>query len=289
MIIELTDITVSTETYATDFLAKETGLSKSKIKTTMTRGAVWLKSGNRSARLRRAKAKLAPGDRVSIYYSPKVLETVPAQPILVDDQSVFSVWEKPAGLMSGGSRFGDHCSINRVIEQQLDRPTFLVHRLDRYVWGLMVLAHSKSAAAHLSRQFQERKTTKIYHAIVHGKLSDELTIKTPIDNRDASSTVKPISPGADTSLVEVSIETGRKHQIRQHLTSINHPIVGDRQYGSEDYGSEDYGSEDYGSEDMKGIQLAAVELGFESPVNGEWKSYALADNKRPAFHPQEAK
>ncbi|HIE85708.1 MAG: RluA family pseudouridine synthase [bacterium] len=274
MMIELTDLAVSTETYATDFLAQETGLSKSKIKTTMTRGAVWLKSGSSVKRLRRAKAKLVPGDLVSIYYSPKVLEAVPAKAILVDDQSSFSVWEKPVGLMSGGSRFGDHCSINRVVEQQLDRPTFLVHRLDRYVWGLMVLAHSKSAAAHLAGQFQDRKTTKIYHAIVHGKLLEERVINTPVDNKMASSTVKPISLDADTSLIEVRIETGRKHQIRQHLASIDHPVVGDRQYGSQD---------------MKGIQLAAVELGFKSPLSGEWQSYALADNKRPAFRPQEAK
>ena len=85
--------------------------------------------------------------------------------------------------------------------------------------------------------------------------------------------VKPISLDADTSLIEVRIETGRKHQIRQHLASIDHPVVGDRQYGSQD---------------MKGIQLAAVELGFKSPLNGAWQSYALADNKRPAFRPQEA-
>lgn len=273
MMIELTDLAVSTETYAIDFLAQKTGLSKSKIKTTMTRGAVWLKSGSRVKRLRRAKAKLVSGDLVSIYYSPKVLEAVPAKPILVDDQSSFSVWEKPVGLMSGGSRFGDHCSINRVVEQQLDRPTFLVHRLDRYVWGLMVLAHSKSAAAHLSGQFQQRETTKVYHAIVHGKLSEERAINTPVDNKIASSTVKPISLDADTSLIEVRIETGRKHQIRQHLASIDHPVVGDRQYGSQD---------------MKGIQLAAVELGFKSPLNEEWQSYALADNKRPAFSPHEA-
>ena len=273
MIIELTDLAVLTETYATEFLSKETGLSKSKIKTTMTSGAVWLKSGRSRKRLRRAKTKLVPGDKVSIYYSSKVLEAVPAKPILMDDQSVFSVWEKPVGLMSGGSRFGDHCSINRVVEQQLDRPTFLVHRLDRYVWGLMVLAHSKSAAAHLSGQFQDRKTTKIYHAIVHGKLLEEQAITTPVDNKIASSTVKPISLDADTSLIEVRIETGRKHQIRQHLASIDHPVVGDRQYGSQD---------------MKGIQLAAVELGFKSPLNGAWQSYALADNKRPAFRPQEA-
>ena len=274
MIIELTNLAVLTENYATDFLAQETGLSKSKIKKIMNRGAVWLKSGSSRKRLRRAKAKLVPGDLLSIYYSPKVLEAVPAKPILLDDQSIFSVWEKPADLMSGGSRFGDHCSINRVVEQQLDRPTFLVHRLDRYVWGLMVLAHSKSAAVHLSGQFQERKTTKVYHAIVHGQLSEERAINTQVDGKIASSRVKPISLNADTSLIEVRIETGRKHQIRRHLASIAHPVVGDRQYGSQD---------------MKGIQLAAVELGFQSPVNGEWQSYRLADNKRPVFRLQEAK
>ena len=109
---------------------------------------------------------------------------------------------------------------------------------------------------------------------MHGTLEEERAIKTPVDNRDASSIVKPINPGADTSLVEVSIETGRKHQIRKHLASINHPILGDRQYGSDD---------------TQGIQLAAVELGFESPVNGEWKRYALADSKQPGMHRQEAK
>ena len=274
MIIELTNLPVLTETYSTDFLARKTGLSKSKIKNTMSKGAVWLKSGGRHRRLRRAKSKLVPGDLVSIYYSPKILELVPAKPILVDDQSAFSVWEKPVGLMSGGSRFGDHWSINRVVEQQLDRPTFRVHRLDRYVWGLMGLAHSKSAAAHLSGQFQERKTTKVYHAIVHGKLLEELAINMPVNDKIASSTVKPISLDVDTSLIEVRIETGRKHQIRQHLASIDHPVVGDRQYGSED---------------MDGIQLAAVKLGFESPVNGEWQGYTLADNKRPAFRLHEAK
>jgi tRNA pseudouridine32 synthase/23S rRNA pseudouridine746 synthase len=274
MIIELTNLAVLTQTYATDFLAQKTGLSKSKIKTTMTSGAVWLKSGRSRKRLRRAKAKLVPGDMVSIYYSQKVLEAVPAKPILMDDQAAFSVWEKPVGLMCGGSRFGDHCSINRVVEQQLDRPTFLVHRLDRFVWGLMVLAHSKSAAAHLTRQFQERKITKIYHAVVHGELSEEQAINTPVGDKVASSTVKPISIRKDTSLIEVRIETGRKHQIRHHLASIVHPVVGDRQYGSDD---------------MRGIQLAAVELGFKSPVNGAWESYLLADNKRPRFRPQEAK
>ncbi|MDC0068138.1 RluA family pseudouridine synthase [Gammaproteobacteria bacterium] len=274
MRIELTDLAVSTENYATDFLAQETGLSKSKIKTTMNRGAVWLKSGSSFKRLRRAKAKLFPGDLVSIYYSQKVIETVPVKPLLVDDQAVFSVWEKPVGLMSGGSRFGDHCSIHRVVEQQLDKPTFLVHRLDLYVWGLMVLAHSKSAAAQLSRQFQERKTIKTYQAIVHGKLLEARAINTPIDNKTAASTVKPISYDADTSLIEVRIETGRKHQIRQHLASIDHPVVGDRQYGSGD---------------PNGIQLAAVELGFESPRNGQWQSYAMADNKRPVLQSQEAK
>ncbi len=107
MIIELTDLVITHEGNVVDFLAQQSRLSKSKVKTAMTRGAVWINRGGKTNRLRRAKARLTPGDMISLYYSEKVLDTVPPTPTLVDDQGAFSVWEKPAGLMSGGSRFGD--------------------------------------------------------------------------------------------------------------------------------------------------------------------------------------
>ena len=266
---ELTStITPKKDVVAVDFLSQETGLSKSTVKDAMTKGAVWVNREGKQIRLRRAKALLRSGSKVSIYYSPSVLATKPPEPLLREDKMEFSVWSKPIGLSSSGIRYGDHCTINRVVEKIMGRPTFLVHRLDRFVWGLMVLAHSKKAAADLSTQFQNRETRKVYKAVVHGLITDPCTISVPIDDKDAVSHITPITPGSERSLIEVKIETGRKHQIRKHLASIGHPIVGDRQYGQPD---------------EKGIQLASVALGFKN-LDGIAVEYRLPKDLEPSLN-----
>ena len=251
--------------WAVDLLSSETGLSKSTIKEAMIKGAVWIRKSKKMKRLRKAKTLVDSSDKLSIHYSPKVLDEKPITPTLMQDHNVFSVWNKPAGLMSGGSRYGDHCAINRVVERQLDRPTFLVHRLDRFVWGVIVLAHSKMAATELSRQFQSRETEKVYKALVSGQIKEARVIDRPIDGKDARSKVIPISGNDNLSLVEIRIETGRKHQIRRHLSDIGHPIIGDRQYGSAD---------------PNGIQLASVALGFKN-LEGKFVRYILPEELHP--------
>lgn len=233
----------------------------------MTKGAVWSNRSGRTKRLRRAKSVVAPGTEVSIYYSTSILQQEPPRPTLIEDRDSYSVWIKPAGLLSGGSRFGDHCSIDRVVEKILDRPTFLVHRLDRFVWGVMLLAHSKKAAARLSQQFQARETEKVYRAIVQGVISDPVTINEPVDNKDAVSHVTPVDHEDDLSLVEVRIETGRKHQIRKHLAGIGHTIIGDRLHGTTEAGS---------------IQLASTTLGFKN-LEGEAVRYQLPADLEPTL------
>lgn len=268
---------VNTPLEAVGFLAATSGLSKTKVKDAMTKGAVWLQPPKgKQRRLRRATHQLNAGDTIAMYYSTAILETQPSTPTLIEDTRDYSVWIKPSGLMSGGSRFGDHCAIDRVVEKRLDRPTFLVHRLDRFVWGIMLLAHTRSAAANLSDQFQSRATEKVYRAIVHGELQDSQSIDQAIDGRDALTYVEPISSVNGSTLVEVKIETGRKHQIRVHLSAIGHPIIGDRQYGSED---------------KSGIQLAATRLGFHHPTSGERVTYTLPPEQEPTlrFSNQEAK
>ena len=251
---------------AADLIAATTGLSKTKIKAAMQKGAVWVSRSGKQKRLRRARSLVSKGDQLSIYYSPGILDLVPPQPEMIAGNDSYSVWHKPAGMMASGSRFGDHCAIDRVVARTLDAPAFLVHRLDRFVWGVMVLAHTKSAAGHLSEQFQARTTKKIYKAVVHGCLDEPLEINQAIEGKDALSHVRPLKPGSSESLVEISIETGRKHQIRIHLSSIDHPVVGDRQYGSPD---------------RDGIQLAAVELGFTCPETGRPVTYRLEDRHHP--------
>jgi len=263
--IELEQHTVERPEEAATYIASLSGLSKTKAKDAMKKGAVWLDNGKGKKRLRRASATLVAGDKLSLYYSESILNTEPPAATIIEDASSYSVWNKPTGLISGGSRYGDHCAINRVVEKQLDRPTFLVHRLDRFVWGVMVLAHSKKAAAELSRQFQSRETEKTYKAVVHGLITEQQTIDLPLEGKEALSSVTPLSHSEHRTLVEVTIETGRKHQIRQHFSAIGHPIVGDRLYGSAD---------------PNGIQLASVALGFKN-LEGNFVRYELPEELHP--------
>ena len=251
-----------TERRAVDVLHEASGLPKTRIKEAMSKGAVWCKRGQHTQRLRRASASVSAGETLSLYYHPAILSLEPPAPTLIEDCTSYSVWYKPRGLMCSGTRFGDHHSITRCVEKYLDRPTFLVHRLDRYTQGLLVLAHTKSCAAHISKQFAQRDVTKRYHAFVYGKLSQATTVRNELAGKTAVSHIKPLQPGPlpDTTHVEVTIDTGRKHQIRQHLAQFNHPVVGDRQYGHDS---------------EHNLQLAAVELSFDCPDTQVRKDFTL--------------
>lgn len=264
---------------AVDYLSEVSGLSKTVIKDAMKKGAVWLTDHHGTRRLRRAKASLVPGQKIAFYYDEGILKTVAPQPTLIEDARDFSVWIKPAGVTSGGTRFGDHCAIDRMIEKNLDRACFLVHRLDRFAWGLMAIAHNKQRAAELSRQFQDRLVNKRYEAIVMGEVSQAVTIEAEVDGKPARSRVTPIEGNDRYTRVEVHIETGRKHQIRVHLSGIGHPILGDRQYGVSTENIQ-AGS----TSQMPGLQLAAVELSFTAPAEKVWRQnmhWLLPDEQRP--------
>src|SRR5690606_8635717 len=112
---------------------------KGRIKDAMNKGAVWHKRGSKTRRLRRATQILSAGDELALYYNPDVLALVPPAPVLLADESQYSVWIKPAGLLAQGSQEGDHCALLRLAELALGRPVFLVHRLDREAAGLMLI------------------------------------------------------------------------------------------------------------------------------------------------------
>ena len=260
-----------TATLAVDFIAQETGLPKSRVKRAMTLGAVWIKKGARTQRLRRAKTPLKPNDEVSIYYSEQILAETPPTPTLIADHRIFSVWHKPAGLMSSGSRYGDHCSIYRLVEKQLDRPVFLVHRLDMFASGVIVLAHGKQSAASLAAQFKNRTVKKIYKTIVQGVVEAPCRIDQLLDGKAATTLVQPLENDGTHTLLEVEILTGRKHQIRRHLAGIGAPIVGDRQYGARQYPA---------------MILTAVSLAFDNPAPGSGEVERLTFDLPVSDHPR---
>jgi len=257
---------VSEPTTAILLLSEHCTLSKQQLKQVMHKGAVWLTVGTKTERLRRAKKLLQPGQSVHLYYNEVALSDDFIKPELVADCGDYSVWSKPSGMMSQGSKWGDHSTITRFAQLNLEpqRPVFIVHRLDRATQGLILIAHSKGAVQQLTRLFEQRQISKKYQAVVAGQFPAMLEFDLPIDDRSAQTTAQLLhyDPLQDLSLLDISIGSGRKHQIRRHLLSANFPIVGDRLYGQAQHHEVD-------------LQLCAYALAFVCPLTGESKSYQI--------------
>lgn len=255
-------------TTAIELLAANTPLSRQQLKTAMTNGAVWLESQHGISRIRRAKKELKQEDMLHLYYDSEIQSQSPEPAALVADEVEYSIWNKPFGMYSQGSKWGDHCSIYRWVEQHMEpgRRAYLVHRLDRAANGLIILAHNKKTATAFLQMFKQHNITKHYRATVEGDVTNiELphTINTPLDDKPAESAIlqADFKPDEQTTRLLIEIKTGRKHQIRRHLSLEGHPVVGDRLYGAKDI--------------TGNLQLSSVFLGFRCPVKNTLCSYSL--------------
>jgi len=268
-IIEQKIINQSNQALLIDVLANATPLSKQVLKSALDKGCVWLKSGKKTNRVRRVKKPLKVGDEVFIYFNEKILSSIPREPELLLDKKDYSIWFKPAGVFAQGSKWGDHCALTRLVEKSLDRPTLLVHRLDRATSGIMMVAHTKHAAKDLSKIFADRKINKTYLAIVEGGFSNKtLTIDENIDGKNAISHATLLKTLDNKSLLKVNIETGRKHQIRKHLSHIGYPIIGDRLHGNAV------------KNHPEDLQLQAIQLEFNCPIDQQFIQIELDDKMK---------
>lgn len=258
--------------------SNNTELSNTALKQAISKGALWLTRGKYTQRLRRIKKKLLIGDELHFYYNEAVLSQQPNPAKLIADHQDYSVWYKPYGMLAQGSKWSDHCAISRWAQHNLtpERPVFIVHRLDRAATGLIMLAHSKKAAQALTAMFEQRACEKHYQIIVHGDhhtrpQPDVITAE--VDSKKSRSTFlcKEYNAAHDLSLIEVKIDSGRKHQIRHHAASIKMPVVGDRLHG--------LAEADY--PETLNLQLCATSLSFTCPLTGQERSFTVADEDKP--------
>lgn len=194
--------------------------------------------------------KVKKDDIIDIDFS--CLEQQPVDPfmgaieILYEDQDMM-ILNKPKFLLVHTDGNTIDTLTNRVAYHKKDHPYQIlpVHRLDYETSGLLIFAKHPLAHAFLSHQFEERQVEKIYTALVEGVVSkDKAVIDQPIardrhsekqrvskDGKQATSIYKVIKRFNDETLCEIKIIGGRKHQIRVHMASIGHPVVGDKLYG----------------------------------------------------------
>ena len=262
------------------------GVPKTHIYRVIRSGEVRVNKGRAGA-----DTRVAEGDVVRVppmrLAEPSAAPPAPARefPILLEDEHLLAI-AKPAGVaVHGGSgvSFGVIEQLRRARPQA--RFLELVHRLDKETSGILLLAKKRSALTALQDQFRTRDTHKVYAALVFGawpaslKVIDLALHKTldaagerhvrvvPTDHADGRRSISLIKvqrelPGL--TLLDVTIKTGRTHQIRVHLAHSGHPIVGDPKYG--DFARNKTFARERGFARMF---LHARELGFDHPVSGE--------------------
>jgi len=210
--------------------------------------------------------KVKEGDLIIIDYDESELQAIPSLdlPVLYEDNDCVVI-NKPAGVLT-------HAQGAHVLEATV--ATFLrsklagdlqegasggragiVHRLDRATSGVIIGAKHAKALSALQKQFAQRKVKKTYMAIVAGHLKQkEAVIDMPIERnpkapatfrvgsngKSAITHYKVIQESETASLIELTPETGRTHQLRVHLAQLGHPIIGDPLYGTGTYGDRLY-------------------------------------------------
>ncbi|WP_169749758.1 RluA family pseudouridine synthase [Comamonas thiooxydans] len=272
------------------------GVPKTHVYRIIRSGEVRINKGRVSA-----ETRVQPGDvvrlppvRISDKVAEKAERPAPAKdfPALLDDEHMIAL-SKPAGVAVHG---GSGVSFGVIEQLRQARPDAkfleLVHRLDRETSGILLVAKKRSALLNLQDQFRERETGKTYLALVQGAWpANKKVIDLPLhkylqadgerrvrvttaDDPDGMRSItlvkvrkliepRPLQGLPAMSLLEVTIKTGRTHQIRVHLSSQGHPIVGDDKYGDFDLNRR------VQKQGLKRMFLHAWRLQFNHPASGE--------------------
>jgi 23S rRNA pseudouridine955/2504/2580 synthase len=264
------------------------GVPKTHIYRVIRSGEVRLNKGRVQADSRVAEGdvlRLPPMRLAAQPEEPQAASAPPREfPVLLEDEHLLAI-DKPAGVAVHG---GSGVSFGVIEQLRRARPEAkfleLVHRLDKETSGVLLLAKKRSALNALQDQFRARATAKVYSALVFGAWPDKLKVIDQALLRTTTAAgerhVKPVAADAEgaqrsislvrvacrytaATLLDVTLKTGRTHQIRVHLASHGHPIVGDPKYG--DFARNKGLMREHGFERMF---LHARLLAFDHPAGG---------------------
>jgi 23S rRNA pseudouridine1911/1915/1917 synthase len=219
---------------------------------------------------RNAKREIGAEDRVEIAGKSERID--PRVRILYEDSDLIVI-EKAEGLLTVPSDQVLHETAETFLTSYAGAKVHHVHRLDRDTSGILVFAKNSWIRDRLQELFAAHDIERVYVAIIHGKLREpagtfrsflaedrELRVRTVADpgaGKEAVTHYRTVASGRRYSIVEVTLETGRRNQIRVHLAEAGHPVLGDTMYGK-------------GREDEFGrLALHAKHLGFVHPRSGK--------------------
>ena len=226
---------------------------------------------------------LRPGQRVHVLlHVPLAHEKLPF-PLLYEDDDILVV-DKPAGLLSISTGKEQEKTAYRLVNEysKIQSPpgrAFIVHRLDRETSGVLLLAKNERVKQILQDNWEEAALRRGYIALVEGKVQPAQNrivswlkqTKTLLmysssrkdDGKLAITNYKVLQADENYSLLEISLETGRKNQIRVHMKDIGHPVAGDKKYGAQ-------------TDPLERLALHANVLIVKHPVTGEEMRFEAA-------------
>jgi tRNA pseudouridine32 synthase / 23S rRNA pseudouridine746 synthase len=243
-----------------DVLALKSSHSKSLIKKLMLYGAVHQTYKQKRKRIRKAKTTLNLGDVVECYFDPKIPLDLEYDFVILHETKHYGIYLKPAGTLSQGTDYGDKSSIFRHVEK-LRRNAFLVNRLDKETEGLVIVAYD-SRTQNFFQEMWKKGVIKKYQAIVLGELSGKGTFDYKINTKESTTHYECIKTIDNKTYVDISIETGRKHQIRIHFSTAGYPVIGDPKYGK-------------GNKNRDGLKLISYLLEFKDPHTNKMVKVSL--------------